>query len=383
MQDSEKAELIKTLKNIMKDRTNIKASEDLKNHLLPIDNLPYVLDTLRENFSPEEDMAPEDIKHPWEAVGICYLLILRRLQHALTIFEAQYDAMLQLQEKRQKRIHKGMALVWISECYVEMGCPVHAKRYLMLALCEDAISTQMFESFNIAGSYWRLVHRHGISKEDFRKYLTLIIDIWKDNKDSKDTWYPEWMLEKIDQDWMCELPSPAESWLYRVNGQYVEHLLKKLDARKNENFQILAAYILSCIPGCRIILRKRVPSEEYDMLCSLTGFDVDFRAELGRYFAGEFKNWNKYIDFSAFAGFYRVLDSIKATFGIYFSKNGLYIDGTSKYVIHEQIKAFQERGIIIVVITLRDLMYIIKGGNFIALLQKKYEEVRLGLLDSE
>ena len=119
------------------------------------------------------------------------------------------------------------------------------------------------------------------------------------------------------------------------------------------------------------------------MLCSLVGFDVDFRGEFGRYFVCEFKDWNKYIDFSAFAKFNRVLDSIKARFGIYFSKNGLYIDGAEKYVLQEQLKAYQERGIVIVVVTLKDIEFIIRGGNFIALLQKKYEEVRLGLLSQE
>ena len=252
MQDMEKIALIKTLQDIMKDKTNAKASEDLKNYLLPVDNLPCVLDVLRENFSPEEDMSPEDVKHPWEAVGICYLLILRRLQHALTIFETLYEAMLEFQEENDKRIHKGLALVWISECYVELGYPVHAKRYLMLTLCEDAISSQTHKDFNIAGSYWRLVHRHGISEEDFRNYLTDAIEIWQSHKDGKDVWYPEWMLQRIAQDWMTELPSPGESWLYNINSRYILHLMPKLGARKSYDFQFVAGYLLSCIPAAEL-----------------------------------------------------------------------------------------------------------------------------------
>jgi hypothetical protein len=46
--------------------------------------------------------------------------------------------MIEAQEKLG-RFHKGMPLIWISDCFRSLNCPAHAKRYLMLTLCEDAI----------------------------------------------------------------------------------------------------------------------------------------------------------------------------------------------------------------------------------------------------
>ena len=38
------------------------------------------------------------------------------------------------------------------------------------------------------------------------------------------------------------------------------------------------------MPGCRTKRRQRSRSTDYDIVCSMDGFDVDFRSELGRYF---------------------------------------------------------------------------------------------------
>ena len=96
-------------------------------------------------------------------------------------------------------------------------------------------------------------------------------------------------------------------------------------------------------------------STDYDIICSMEGFEVDFRSEFGRYFVCECKDWNKPADFTAIAKFCRVLDSVKSRFGILFSKNG--ISGTKKigYASLEQIKVFQDRGMVIVVIDKSDL----------------------------
>jgi hypothetical protein len=103
--------------------------------------------------------------------------------------------------------------------------------------------------------------------------------------------------------------------------------------------------------------------------------DVDFRSEFGRYFICECKDWQNPADFTAFAKFCRVLDSIKSHFGILFSKNGISGHDRVKDAEREQLKIFQDRGIVIVVIDKSDLDYVADGENF-----GKYEKVRLDLI---
>jgi len=73
------------------------------------------------------------------------------------------------------------------------------------------------------------------------------------------------------------------------------------------------------------------------------------------------------------------LDSMKSRFGILFSKKGITGAGKSDYAEREQLKVFQDRGMVIIVIDESDLEKIAAGANFIAMLREKYELVRLDL----
>jgi len=111
----------------------------------------------------------------------------------------------------------------------------------------------------------------------------------------------------------------------------------------------------------------------------MEGFDVDFRSELGRYFVCECKDWDAPADFTSLAKFCRVLDSVKSRFGILFSKHGISGEGKNRDAGLEQLKVFQDRGMVIVVIDESDLEQVANGANFISLLRTKYENVRLNL----
>jgi hypothetical protein len=80
------------------------------------------------------------------------------------------------------------------------------------------------------------------------------------------------------------------------------------------------------------------------------------------------------------AKFCRVLDSTKSRFGILFSKNGISGEGRTVDAEREQLKVFQDRGMVIVVIDQSDLEHVARGGSFINLLRAKYERVRLDLV---
>ena len=103
-----------------------------------------LLDKLPEEWTPEDVSPragqPKTIEQRlWELIG---LSILNKYgpHEALAIFMALYDHMLIAQEKNKYRVHKGMPLLWVSECFYRMGFHVHTKRYLMLTLCEDALT---------------------------------------------------------------------------------------------------------------------------------------------------------------------------------------------------------------------------------------------------
>ena len=111
----------------------------------------------------------------------------------------------------------------------------------------------------------------------------------------------------------------------------------------------------------------------------MDGFELDFRSEFGRYFVCECKDWESPADFTTMAKFCRVLDSIKARFGILFSRSGISGAGTARFAEREQLKVYQDRGVVIVVLNLSDLQAVAKGVNLITLLRRQYETVRLDL----
>jgi hypothetical protein len=82
------------------------------------------------------------------------------------------------------------------------------------------------------------------------------------------------------------------------------------------------------------------------------------------------------------AKFCRVLDSTKSRFGVLFSRSGISGTGQTSFAALEQLKMFQDRGIVIVVLDLQDLESVASGANLIQLLREKHEAVRLDLRGS-
>jgi hypothetical protein len=352
---------------------------------LPVDLVPFLdqrdgavkfLRQLPIAFLPEDVCTPTKQQRTWELVGL-YYLNQKRIYEALPIFSSLYDHMLTAQDKKQNYCHKGMPLVWIAECYSRLGFPAIAKRYLMLTLCEDAITGSGNVSPEQTGIYFRLVWGHGLPDEDLKTYSTQMFRIFKENE--VDGRFPEWILQELGQDWMREFTSPAEAVIYASNTRYIKYLISKLDDKTGENLERLAEYILSCMPGCRTRRRGRSRSTDYDIVCSMEGLEVDFRSEFGRYFVCECKDWERAADFTTMAKFCRVLDSIKSRFGILFSKEGISGTRDTTNAAREQLKVFQDRGMVIVVVDKADLTNVAEGNNFINMLRMKYESVRLDL----
>jgi hypothetical protein len=338
----------------------------------------FQIDSFLKSNYPANSITGEESVKPWELAGL-YLMSSGRFPEALGVFWSLY---LQMTEAQifVGRIHKGMPLVWMSECFRFMGYPVHAKRYVMLTLCEDALR----ESGNVSpegGSYFRLVWIYGLSHNEFVRYAKKFYKLSQDHPDI--AFYPEALLQRVDDNWITELPSASEALFYRINSHYARSLLSRLGDRTGNTLELLCEYLMSCMPGCRTRRRERSGGTEYDIICAMEGLEVDFRSEFGRHFICECKDWDKPADFATMAKFCRVLDSTKSRFGILFSKKG--ITGTAKTsdAAREQLKIFQDRGAVIVVVDECDLNAVADGANLISLLRGRYETVRLDLFGTQ
>lgn len=247
----------------------------------------------------------------------------------------------------------------------------------MLTLIEDAITYEGKLDTIKTGSYFRLAWRHGLSDIEIKRYAEDTYKISCSNPEF--SIFPEYILQELDKNWMVEFPSPDNISLYISNTIYIQFLCDRLGDGTGKALERLADYVLSCIPGCRTAQRKRSFSTDYDIVCSLEGPDIDFRSGFGRYFVCECKDWDKPADFTTFAKFSRVLDSIKAKFGILVSKDGLTGTKSTTDAVREQLKVYQDRGMIIIVVDEKDLKFISEGGNFVSLMRNKYEKIRLDL----
>lgn len=359
-----------------KDLEN-KLPKDLKNEInSPGGNL-RIFNFIDDEYTLEElAIKGKDGYRLLELIGI-YYRNQQRWFDAVSLYLKMYSEFCSYQQEFNTRIHKGMPLCWLADCYSFLGYKTLGKRFIMLTLIEDGITKGGPIDPTKTGSYFRALWQYGLSHDQIMEYSEKAYGIY--TKHAKESCYPEYVLQSLDQNWNVEIPSPNESTYYVSNKSYINYLTSKSGESQGKALEILASYIISCIPGCRTYLRVKSISSEYDVVCSLQTPNVDFRSELGRYFVVECKDWTEPLGFTQFAKFCRVLDSLKITFGILFSKNGISGSGKNKYSEREQLKVFQDRGMVIIVIDKKDIKKIEEGQNFIAILREKYEQIRLDL----
>lgn len=314
----------------------------------------------------------------WELFGL-FFLHSGRSYEASSLFLLLYDHLLCHQAIGNTRVHKGVPLFWFAKSQEALGNLVLAKRYLMLTLCEDAIKDSGTIDLQDSGSYFTLVWHFGLPDALLRRYVE---QVWAKHKEQEEpSRFPEWCLQQLDQEWMVELPNANESGLYRISPKYARWLLDRTGDREGKGLEALAQYLVGAMPGCRSLDRVSSEESDYDVVGIFEGSFMDFRSELGRYFLVECKDWGKAADFTTIAKFCRVLDSAKCRFGILFSHKGVSGQDNTRFGQRGIVKVFQDRGIVIVVVTKADLERVISGENFIMMLRSKYEKVRLDLRD--
>ena len=360
--------------------------ERLPDHLAellhrPGDGPALLVSALPEEYSPEsvspKSGEPKTLEQRlWQLVGI-QILQSGRPHEAIPIFQSLYDHMLTGQGLVGGRVHKGMPLVHMSDCYRSIGFIALAKRLTMLTLVEDVMLYEGNIDLNASGAS-RVTAVFGLPASERDRYIDEIHSISIAN--AVNSYFPEWVLQELDQEWKTEIPALQEAATYVANERYIAKLLSELPDSSGKTLERLADYLLASIPGCRTQMRQRSASTEYDIICSIEGSRPDFLSDVGRYFVCECKDTDKPASYSVIAKFCRVLDSTKSAFGIIFSPKGISGRRQMRYAERERIKVYADRQIAIVVVDSSDLEYFAAGGNFIGRLRSKYESLRLDLL---
>jgi hypothetical protein len=348
--------------------------------LFHMNNTTTVLAELLDRFpvpnaSSQEARWDSECWNAWEAVGLYYLTEGRHYE-ALAIFTACYQQILEAQREGSFRMHKGKPLIWISDCYWHMHWFVHAKRYLMLAFCEDHL-TDAGSIITNRGAFYRGMWRHGMSEGLFNALAQQAAESVYSSPET--TMFPEALLQDISEDWLTEAPDPRESGIFTVNRLYARHLLDQTGEKSGRSLERLAHYLLSSMPGIRTRRRAVSGTSEYDIVCSVDGPEQDFRSELGRYFICECKDWSEKATYGAFTKFTNLLKKTNARFGILFSCKGITGEGQDRYAARERQQLYDKDQVVIVIITRTNIEQIIDGANLIEMLRRKYEEVRLDL----
>jgi hypothetical protein len=240
--------------------------EEVDSELVPLtepDTISQLLATLRLKYPPTQAVG-QNGGRAWDYSG----LVLReqgRLHEALAVHCAHYEHLLEGQQPGA-RIHKGTPLVRISDCFGALGYRVHAQRYLMLTLCEDAIQGNGVISAQNTGVYFRLV-LGGVTAEQLQAYAADFFELATQLPD--DALFPEALLQRLDDDdWLTAFPSEAEALFYRVNPNYTRYLLAKMGDRSGKTLELFAQYLMSCMAGCRARTRMRSGSTDYDIVRS-------------------------------------------------------------------------------------------------------------------
>ncbi len=302
----------------------------------------------------------------------------------LSLYLAIYDRLLEADGPDWP--YKATTLVRISDCFRQIGCFALAKRYCMLALYDEARIAPVTVA---QGSYQRLLAVHGLLEVEIQRYAERFRQLAADGSDVRR--FPESGLCEVDDDWQVEIPSPIESGMYFATGNYIRYMLGRLswlaqhDAENlNERGRLLerlANYCLFCMPGAKTRSRvlQRGTATDYDVVCSLDGFNVDFRTELGRYFLAECKAFGAgtRTPFDVVAKFARVLEAVKSKFGIVFCPHGVTGMFRDRNAEAEQLGVYRDSGIVIVALTETNLQHVASGRNLINILRRKYDQVRL------
>ena len=288
-----------------------------------------------------------------------------------------YNLLTEKEVKKNRNYKKGHILCEIAQSYLQINNLPFSKRYFILGLIEDIISST--ENYKHA-NYRALKDIFLISNIE----LDFIVKTTKKELAIENS-NTSMLSDDIYLEYLLSIPRTknVNSLYFKINKQFANTLFKKLeDSNKNKRanaLEKLTAYLFSSVCGFEIMSKKlNTVDSEIDIVLRNNVKDPIFE-EFGKYIIVECKNWKKKA-----VGTEQINHLIaKVRFqgckvGVIVSQKGIS-KGKSKdkYSLLTILKAFHQDNIIILNVDSKDLENIISGDdNLLSILVNEYERIK-------
>jgi hypothetical protein len=138
------------------------------------------------------------------------------------------------------------------------------------------------------------------------------------------------------------------------------------------------SYLIRTVPGLEPARRLIIKGGEIDLLVRNYRPFVEPLRWLEDYFLVECKDQSRRVNEKEFGHFLTKLNLSKTRQGIIVSRLGLTGSGGFAYASRDQKLAFSEMDVVVLSITIEEVARLAGVGEFLMLLQRKYEELRFG-----
>jgi hypothetical protein len=256
-------------------------------------------------------------------------------------------------------------------------------RYLLLTAVADAIRDRGNVDPN-AGVYWRAQTYQGWGDQELRPFYQECAQ----NHDPRDPLcsFPEHVLAHVRRRFSLPYSTPQELDRYEINRSYALQILKVIERKREQedtvdgkDLEMLAGYLLGCMPGFEVEPRVLSKGPEYDGIIRNRGPKFDFRSDLGSYVLLECKDWRKPVGTSEVASFINKLVLQDCRGGILFSRLGVTGEGKTRDAELQILKAYYRAGRVVLVLSEEDFQSAAKGENLLGILRQRYEEIRFDI----
>lgn len=366
------------------------AVTDLRDKLLsdlqanPLD-VTNVVSQLRDATGAGHVLEPakeQDHFSVWNSILVS-LLNSGMVYQATEVGLAWYERLCELQADLGQRFHKGSPTHQLANCFLTRNRPHSAHWYFALAFIEDVfqqggqVGTPIPET--PATQALRLHFGRGSA------YLTSLAERAREGDVDP---HPERVLTQFARDRIYQGIRSDSSDEIPVNCTFLRALNHALDAgtskEKGDALEFLASYLMSTLPGVRLVPNARAPDHELDLIVVQDVRDSYLVESLGRSFLVECKNWERAVSSRELNHFASKMRFHRCVGGVIFARNGVSggqspVSGVSAARL-TQLRWYEQDSAAILVVDGVSLPSLeAEGASVSELLLKSYESVRFSL----
>ena len=343
--------------------------------------LTEIISCLREEIGANDAEDP-DKQQNLTLTGLgAFCLQLGFRSAAIQCYKNIYERILEIQESKNLRIHKGHPLYWLGMIHSADGNKDLSFEYSILAFIEDILTQILNGNPNAASgapSFHFLKTNFGVSDFDLKE----LIRVCETCSLSKENFSPEKIVEIIRQKHMT-IPRHTNYLLYKPNLPPIKKEFDSILPGEGDKWEKLAGSVFSMIVGFETIYNLEPVNRTYQFDLFIRNYvhSDPFLKNLGDYVAIECKMFSKnpvqVADVNHFA-MKMHFHGVKT--GIFFTNTRLSGQDESKGLIYSTLveaKIVNKLGMVIFDINRKDVEDVIGGKNLIDILRRKYEVTRL------